>query len=591
MPDSLIANPFSAAALSATPGGASRPPAITDFVDAESLQEIQDAFAVITRLQTTITDGAGNPVTQHTDIARRAESDRLLEHLMEDGTDNLTRTAPIIVQHRQVGSLTVQRHQVLPLDALSDHHKRRLMAALDRMGADPDAREELMSAAEEAYAPSTASSMQLLYLIANAIAQMGFQQHAVNQRLGELSVLFRLSTALAGHLDLNQILGQAAESITEVMNAKGVNIRLLEGSPPELISHAAYGLSIEYSNLGRSIINKSELRQACLRGELVYVADMTSDPRVFFQDDAKSMGFHSMLATGLMYHGQPIGMIQVFTGEPRTFAKEQQHLLQAIAQLLATAIENARLGAAQARSKKLIENVQLAADVQRRMMPSKMPELPGIEMAAAYEPSLALGGDFYDIIPLGGGVHGLTIADLAGKGVPAALQMAALRSLVRAHAPAYYDLDAMISQVNQAMTAEGRAHEFATLFYATLDPRTRRLTYCNAGHEPSIIVRKGRMHTLDAGGLILGVDAAATYQKGTWDLQSGDLLFCYTDGLPDASDPQGVRIGRDAVLEVVLKNAHESAPTVLNRVMETLHRHINESPRADDMTALVVKVN
>lgn len=573
-----------------------RTASITDFVDPESLQEIQDAFSVITRLQTTITDGAGNPVTQRTDIARRAEADRLLEHMMEDGSDDsLARTAPIIVQHRQVGSLAVQRHQVLPLDALSSQHRRRLHAALEKLGASEEAREELLSAAEEAYAPSTASSMQLLYLIANSIAQMGFQQHAVNERLSELSVLFRLSTALAGHHDLGQILSQAAQAISDVMNAKGVNIRLLEssdhGSQPELVSHASFGLSADYTNLGRSLINKSELRQACLCGEMVFVADVATDARVFFPEDARKMGLHSMLATGIMYHGRPIGMVQVFTGEPRVFAKEQQHLLQAIAQLLATAIENARLGAAQARSRKLIENVQLAADVQRRMMPTRMPEIPGFEMAAIYEPSLDLGGDFYDAIPLGGGTHGLTIADMAGKGVPAALQMAALRTLVRAHAPAYYDLDAMLARVNQAMAAEGRAHEFATLFYATLDPKTKRLTYCNAGHEPPVVVRDGKLHMLETGGLILGVDAAAIYQKGIWDFRSGDILFCYTDGLPDASDPQGKRFGREALLECVLKNAGENARTLLGRVMGALHRHIAGGPRADDMTALVLKVD
>ncbi len=566
-------------------------PAITDFVDPESLQEIQDAFSVITRLQTTITDGSGTPVTQQTNIARRAESDRLLDHLMEDGGENATRTAPIIVQHRQVGSLSVQRRQVLPLDALSDSHKRRLNDALNRMSIDADARQELMSAAEEAYAPSVASAMQLLYLIANAIAQMGYQQHVVNQRLEELSVLFKLSTALAGHNALGQILHQAAESIAEVMHAKGVNIRLLEGSPPELASHASHGLSAEYSNLGRSLINKSELRLACLRGEMVYVADMAEDARVFFKEDARAMGFQSMLATGIMYHGRPIGMVQVFTGEPRTFPKDQCQLLKAIAQLLATAIENARLDEAQTKNRKLVENVQLAADVQRRMMPTRMPQLPGIDMGAAYEPSLHLGGDFYDLIPLSGGAYGIVIADIAGKGVPAALQMASLRSLVRAHAPAYYDLDAMISQVNQSMASEGRAHEFATLFYATLDPRTRRLTYCNAGHEPPVIIRDGKPHPLETGGLIVGVDASATYQKSVWDLRPGDLFFGYTDGMIDATNAKGERFGRDAILSSLIRNAAEPAATVVSRLMATVARHVGHSPRADDITALAIRAN
>lgn len=567
---------------------ASAAPSITDYVDLESLQEIQDAFAVITRLRTIISDGSGRPLTRETDIVKRIESDRMLETLLEEGPagNDGGMTAPIIVQHRQVGSLSVQRGQVSALDAIGSRQRRRLMDLLDKHGIQGTDRAELLGAAEEAYAPSPATAMQFLYLIANALARLGWQQHEVENRLHELSLLHRLATALTGRSKLDDILRLGVESIAGAMRAKGVNIRLLEGEPAELVSRASFGMTAEYANLGRSIINKSDLRGACLRGETVQVPDMQSDPRVYFKDDAVKMGFRSMLATGLTWRGRPRGMVSVFFGERRSFDKPQVHLLQSISQMLATAIENARLGDAQTRSQRLREHVKVAAEIQRKMMPQTMPRPRGLDLSAAFKPSLELSGDFYDALELPTGQVALTVADVAGKGVPAALTMATTRALVRSLAPRIGQPGTLVTTVNRMLTVEGGS-DFATMFYGLYDPRTRILTYSAAGHEPPMVLRDGEVHMLEAGGLILGVSAESPYETGTWQFRSGDLLLAFTDGLLDAVNPAGQRLGRDAVRAHLLGCAGMNADEAVESFRELARRHRNGAHAADDMTLLV----
>ena len=160
--------------------------------------------------------------------------------------------------------------------------------------------------------------------------------------------------------------------------------------------------------------------------------------------------------------------------------------------------------------------MRLAADVQRRLLPSEPPRIAGLDTAARYLSSLDLGGDFYDLIDLGGHL-GFAVGDVVGKGLPAALLMASVRATLRAHAADLYDLDEIIARVNAALTRDSRPEEFTTVFYGVIDPASRRLTYCNAGHDPPVVFRRAGdedggatrvVATLDAGGMVVGVDAA-----------------------------------------------------------------------------------
>ena len=295
-----------------------------------------------------------------------------------------------------------------------------------------------------------------------------------------------------------------------------------------------------------------------------------------------------MLCVGIIYQGQPIGTLQLFTDESRQFTQFEVDLVRAIAQLLTTAIEKTRLDETRQENQKMLRQLHLAADVQRRMLPRKMPELSGYDIAARYVPSLELSGDFYDFINLDHSL-GVALGDVVGKGVAASLLMASARSALRAYAQDVYDLDEVIARVNHHLCRDTLDTEFITLWYGTLDRSAGRLTYCNAGHEAPLVVRGGELIPLDIGGMIVGVDRDQTYEKGVWDFEPGDVLLLYTDGLPDAMNAEGERFGRERTERLLLEVADRSANDALNHILWTVRQHTGSRRATDDTTLIVVK--
>ena len=410
----------------------------------------------------------------------------------------------------------------------------------------------------------------------------------------ELEALYRVSTALAAAPDVQVVLDTAARSVAEVLDADGVVVRLLTDGPEgqELTRSANFGLSDSYINRNQLLVNKSELYSKVIRGDVVYIEDLATDPRTYYPELARAEGLASMLAVGLSDHEQPIGTLQVYTTTTRRFSRESIRLARAVAQLVTAAISKTRLETDRTRNAAMVRQLQLAAGVQRRMLPQRLPEIQGVGVAARYVPSFQLSGDFYDFVRLGDGNVGFAVGDVAGKGIAASLLMASVRASLRAYAHDVYHLDEVIRRVNLSLCRDTLDGEFATLWYGVLDPRGRRLTYCSAGHEPPVLVRNGHLIPLDAGGMIVGVDPDQAYDKGVVDLLPGDLLLLYTDGLTDAMDADQQRFGRarmEAALLELASGPDRPAAELLNDLVNRLRAHTGSRRGSDDVTLVLLR--
>ncbi len=561
---------------------------LTQFVDLDTLQEIQDSFTAVTGLTAKIHDPDGKQITVPTDADQRRASDLVLEQLIAADADDAGRfSAPIAVEGQILGSISLEPK---PADVASPGQDE-LREVMDSLGIPLDKTDELAAAAELHCGPNKAAGIQFLYVLANSIARLCFDEYHAQQRVQELSALYEVSKALSAERDLQQILDTATHAVADVMKAKAVAIRLTkEDDPHKLEPRAIYNLSQNYLDTGAINFDDSEMLREAMSGKPVYIRDMSTDPRVIFPGDAKAEGLASMFCLGIMHQGKAIGTIHLFSGEPRSFSPFEVRLVTAIAQMLGTAIQNARLDTQRTQSRRVLRQLHLAANVQRRMLPGEMPRLPPYDLAARYVPSFELGGDFYDVIDLDGHI-GIAIGDVVGKGIAASLLMASVRASLRAYAQDVYDLDEIISRVNNALTRDTLDNEFATLWYGVFDPDTLRLTYCNAGHDPPMLLREGTIHTLETGGMIVGVQHDTEYEKGLFDMAPGDTLLLYTDGLVDSFNAAGEKFGRKRIEHALIESADKSASDTINHILWQVRRFTGPRQGVDDTTLVVVKVD
>ncbi|QNN24780.1 SpoIIE family protein phosphatase [Planctomycetales bacterium ZRK34] len=543
---------------------------LLEFIPQATLQRILDTFAAVTGYAALVSDRQGHVLSRSSDSG-----------VMRTRTDALRDTLAKSWSHQTPDVSIRLGNRTLALLRLGDPVPQAAGVPASNAGS-PEG-------GDAALRTPQADAVQFLYLLGDTLAQVCRQGVMLRHRLEELTTLFQLSKLLAGQRSLQQVLDTVVRSVVELLNVKAATIRLLDDSRKELFIQAVYNLSPQYLEKGPIRLVDSDLDRSALAGEVVYVQDMANDPRVLYPDDAKREGIASILVVGMIYHGQPIGIMRIYTEKVTQFSENRRNLLVAIAQLAAGAIHHARLDAERSAQRAVQRQIQLAADVQRRLLPQKTPVLDPFDFAGIYEPCFDLGGDFYDFIPFEDSV-GVVVGDVVGKGIAASLLMASVRAALRAHVEDVYDLDEVMGRVNNALTRDTRDNEFATVFYGTLDAETRRLTYCSAGHDPALLWRDGEVQELTTGGMVLGILKNETYEKGLVNLQKGDVLLVYSDGVVDASNFHGEKFGRDRVRDAVADMADRPARDIVNHVLWQVRRFAGLNHRPDDMTIVAVKV-
>jgi sigma-B regulation protein RsbU (phosphoserine phosphatase) len=295
----------------------------------------------------------------------------------------------------------------------------------------------------------------------------------------------------------------------------------------------------------------------------------------------------------MRYKGRPIGVLRVYTSQEKHFSQLEIELLKAVAAQAAAAIENAHLAKETLEAEALEKQVAMAVDVQQRMVPQKPPPVAGMDLACVYVPCFELGGDLYDFIPLPFDNLGLVVADVSGKGLPASLIMASVRASLRAFVDNIYYLYDVMRRVNVMLCRDTKPGEFVTLFYGVLDVHNRRLTYCNAGHPPPLILREGMIIDLRSSNLVLGIDPAEPYEQVVIELMKDDVLLLYTDGVTDAMNFQRQTYGKQRLMEAYVAAAatpNATAESIAQNILWDMRRYVGLSERTDDVTMIVAKV-
>ena len=421
--------------------------------------------------------------------------------------------------------------------------------------------------------------------------------------------IYQLTTLVAGAFSLQEVLDKLAEAAVNIVGVKACSIRLLDEQSDDLLMRSTYGLSEEYRNKG-AVTRDDPVVKAAFAGEAVVLDDMRVDGRVQYREATLKEGLISQLTVAMQFRNKPIGVLRLYSPSPRRFDDDGISLARAIASQCATAITNARLYARAIAGARMAEQMRLAGLIQRRMIPNRAPAMPGLDIAATYIPCFDVGGDFYDFLQVSDTRIVVTMADVIGKGMPAALMMSWFRGVVHGSRECFricegggYPMALVdgvderaarmrdaVEHLNRMACRECKNGEFVTLAVAVLDTEDRTATYCNCGHEPTILLRGGETIDLDKGGLVLGVDPDATYDTETVDLKDNDTLLFYTDGLVDAVDFHDDTWGRGRMLEAARQFVGGSAERMIRNVLAHRRRFVGLAEQIDDTSIVVVKV-
>ena len=400
-------------------------------------------------------------------------------------------------------------------------------------------------------------------------------------------------TLVAGSFTLQEVLDRLAEAAVRIVGVKACSIRLLDEGAGDLKMRSTYGLSEEYRNKGPVTKNDTVVK-AAFAGQAVVLDDVRVDGRVKYKEAAIKEGLVSQLTVAMEFRGKAIGVLRLYSPSPKRFDEEAIVLARAVASHCAVAITNAKLYGKAIEGARIAEQMRLAGVIQRRMIPHHPPQIKGLDIAATYIPCFDVGGDFYNFSPISESQIVVAIADVIGKGLPAAMMM----SLFRGAVLAYTDMQGgkhgfiknVVTRLNRMACSECRNGEFVSLFYAIIDAGQKTITYCSCGHEPTVLMRDSEMVDLDKGGLVLGVDLQADYEVETRTLENGDSLLFYTDGLIDAANFDGELWGREKMLEAAKEFAEDPAGRMVKDILRYRRRFVGLASQCDDTSIIVVKL-
>jgi sigma-B regulation protein RsbU (phosphoserine phosphatase) len=279
------------------------------------------------------------------------------------------------------------------------------------------------------------------------------------------------------------------------------------------------------------------------------------------------------------------------------FSAQEMQALRACADQFALMIENARLTARVIEQETLRRDIALASDVQRRLLPDAPPRAECADFAAISIPARRIGGDYYDFVELRDREIGIALADVSGKGVAAALIMSVVQASLRIISSEDAAPPRLVARLNQFVYQSTPASKYATFFYARLDGR--RLRYVNAGHNPPYLFRVDRRSSADGasdieqlsvGGTVVGMFPEMDYEEATVDLHPGDVLLAFTDGVPEAHNPESEEFGEERLQQLLRGSAHLPADAISARIAAEMKNWIREAEQYDDLTFIVMKV-
>lgn len=406
-----------------------------------------------------------------------------------------------------------------------------------------------------------------------------------------LGLLYRLSQTFNSSLDLDQVLNLVMDEVIASTRAERGFMMLVDPSGG-MVFRAARGLDQHTIDQPEAQVSRGVIERVARERRPLLTSNAQNENWLSGRESVVFLGLRSVLCVPLMLKGEVTGLIYVDNRvQAGIFTSDDLELLSAIAASAAVAIENARLYQVAVEKGRLERELQLAHEVQTRLLPSATPQLEGWEFAAEWIPAREAAGDFYDFIPAEDGRLILVIADVSDKGMAAALYMALTRSIIRASMQHHPSPAEAIAEANRLICTDADYGMFVTLFYALLDPQNGEITYVNAGHNPPLHCDGNcqQLAQLTRTGMALGIFEDAPYKQRTIQLEPGEFLLLYTDGVTEAFNPAEEQFGEGRLEAVLQRHANAPAAELVTAIQNEVEAFTGGAAPFDDVTVVAVR--
>jgi len=321
-------------------------------------------------------------------------------------------------------------------------------------------------------------------------------------------------------------------------------------------------------------------------GQTVIAPDVRRDPH-YVEGRAGTL---SEIAVPIVSGGGVIGALNLESSTLDAFSEADVEFLEFFAVAAAISIEKAVLHREMLEKHRIEQQLRIAKEVQSALLPSADPGLAGYDIAGTNVPSSEIGGDYFDYLPQPDGRLGVAIADVSGKGVPAALIMATFRAALRAQRVKDTPLDAIAARLNRILLDSMDTSRFVTAFYGLLEPLSGEFGFANCGHNPGLLLRRGGgRDMLPSGGPALGMWRDASFTPGSASVRPGDTLVLYTDGVVEVTNPSGDMFGVDRLEEVIRRRSGDSSRDLVRAVVDTTRTFSGRPGYEDDFTLVIIR--
>jgi len=406
------------------------------------------------------------------------------------------------------------------------------------------------------------------------------------------AALLQTAEAVNSLFDLNEILGTIVRLVPMLVGVESAVVLIWDADRETFRPGPSYGIS----EMGLGVLATLELEQSEFLTTNTHAGLLTPNASYYTFPLApwlaKVLGSSHAHAFPLNARGHLVGalVVGVTEAKERNLSTRRISILNGIAHQAATAVVNNQLYQVAAERSKLEQELNVAREIQASLLPYGRPNIPGCEVASFWLAARQVSGDFYDYFRLDTGHWGIVVADVADKGVPAALFMALSRTILRTVAFNRQTPAQVLMRVNEILDTEAQTDLFVTVFYAVWNPDTQTLTYANGGHNPPLLMEKnGRTRLLSGEGMALGVLPQIIVKQERVHINSGDTIIFYTDGVTEAMNEDYDEFGLERLRLATAAHKNHSAEATVGAITKAIRDHAGETPQFDDITLIVMK--